>query len=280
MKRFVQIVRATVRGWAAGPSFQLGAALAFYAVFALAPTLLIVVALAGVFFGEQAAAGRLAKTLEESLGPSVAQAIAETLESIHINRSGGTATFIGVVLVLVAATGMFTQLQYALNTIWGVSARPGNGLFGMIRDRLLAFFMVLGIAALLVLSLAANAAFAIIRRSVPAAASGDSLVWEAVNWLLSLGLLTLLFALIFRFLPDAIVAWRDVWVGAFLTAALFEAGNVLICKYLYYAAPGSVFGPASSLVLVMLWVYYSSQVLLFGAEFTKRFADRRPAGAT
>jgi membrane protein len=274
-KNLIGLVRETVDGWSKGDSFQLGAALAFYGVFALAPTLVIAIAVAGILFGEDAAKGRLDSQLAEAVGPTVAQAFAEVLTSVHVNRSGWTVTLIGFGLILFAATGMFLQLQLALNNIWGVQVKPGRGFWNMIRSRLLAFVLVLGVGALLLLSLIANAAMVAVRAYLPPAYwSSEPYLWDGADWLLSLVLLTLLFAMIFKLLPDAIIAWRNVWVGAFITAVLFALGNYLICQYLYRAAPASVYGPAASLVVVMLWVYYSSQILLFGAEFTKHFADR------
>jgi membrane protein len=241
----------------------------------LAPTLVIAIALAGIFFGEEAAKGRLDAALAEALSPSVAQAIAETLTYVHVTRSGWTATLAGFGLVLFAATGIFMQLQMALNAIWGVQPKPGRGFWNMARSRFLAFVLVLGVGALLLLSLIANAGLVALQAYLPPASRpGESFLWEAVDALLSLVLLTVLFAMMYKLLPDAIVSWRDVWVGAFITALLFTLGNYLICQYLYRIAPASVFGPAASLVVVMLWVYYSSQILLFGAEFTKHFANK------
>jgi membrane protein len=274
-KNLIGLVTETAKGWFEEQTFQLGAALAFYGVFALAPTLVIAIAVAGMIFGEEAAQGQLTTTLEGSLGPVVAQAFAETLTYVHVSRSGLTATLVGFGLVLFAATGMFIQLQMALNVIWGVQPKPGRALRGMVRSRYFAFTLVLGVGALLLLSLIANAALIVLHGILPPASrSGELYLWDGVNWLLSLGLMTLLFAMIYKLLPDAIITWRDVWVGAFITALLFALGNYLICQYLCRAAPAFVYGAAGSLVVVMLWVYYSSQILLFGAEFTKHFANR------
>jgi membrane protein len=274
-KDLIRLVRETVRGWSERQPFQLGAALAFYAAFALAPTLVIAIALAGVFFGEDAAQGRLATVLHDALGAAVAQGVTETLTHVHVTRSGWTATVVGFGLILFAATGLFTQLQMSLNAIWGVQPKPGSGLLAMVRSRFFAFLLVLGIGALLLLSLMANAALIVLHRFLPpSSASGELYLWDGVNWLLSLGLLTLFFAMIYKLLPDAVITWRDVAVGAFITALLFALGNYLICQYLCRAAPTFIYGAAGSLVVVMLWVYYSSQILLFGAEFTKNFANK------
>jgi membrane protein len=274
-KDLYELVRNTVYGCSERQTFQLGASLAFHGVFALAPLLVVAIALAGVFFGEDAAKGRLDATLTDAVGPVMAQAVAEILTSVHVNQSGWTAAVIGFAFVLFAATTMFFQLQIALNTIWGVQPKPGRSIWSMVRGRLLAFVMVLGIGSMLVLSLIANAALTTLHAYFPAVSwFGISFLREGMDWFLALLMQTLLFALIFKLLPDVIIAWSDVLVGAALTAVLFALGNYLIGLYLYRAAPASVYGPAGALVIIMLWVYYSSQVVLFGAEFTRHFAKK------
>jgi membrane protein len=273
-KRVFRLLKETAYGWLGSESFQHGAALAFYGVFALAPTLVIVIAVAGILFGAEAAQGQLAETLATSLGPTVAQAIEETLKYVYVSRSGWAATLIGIGFVVFAATGLFAQLQMALNSIWGVQPRPGRGLWLTVRSRIVAFLVIVGNGLLMLVSLVANGVLGVLHRFLPpATVPGELYLWDGANWLLSLGLLTLLFAMIYKLLPDAIIAWRDVWVGAFITALLFAFGNFLICQYFCFAAPALVYGAAGSLVIVMLWVYYSSQILLFGAEFTKNFAN-------
>jgi membrane protein len=272
-KDLIGLVKKTAYGWYGGQPFQHGAALAFYAAFALAPTLVIAIALAGVIFGKEAAQGQLAASLEVAVGPAVAKAFADTLTHVYVSRSGWIATLVGLGLVVFAATGLFIQLQTALNDIWGVQPKPGWGLWDMIRSRFLAFVLVLSLGALLLLLLSANAVLAALHAFLPEASwSGESYLWEGVNWLLLIGLLTLLFSLIYKLLPDAIITWRDVWVGAFITASFFGLGSYLIGYYLGQIAPTFTYGAAGSVMVVMLWVYYSSQVLLFGAEFTKNVA--------
>jgi membrane protein len=271
----IGLVRETAYGWIEQHTFQLGAALAFYGAFALAPTLVIAIALSGILFGEEAAKGQLDATLTDAVGAPVAEALTETLTYVHVTGSGWYATLVGIGFVLFAATGLFLQLQLALNTIWGVQPKPGSGFWYMLRSRFLAFVLVLAVSALLLVSLIANAALLAVHTFLPTSAwAGESLMWQGVDWLLSLVLQTLLFAVIYKLLPDAIIAWRNVWVGAFLTALLFALGNYFICLLLYWSAPASVYGQATSLVIVMLWVYYSSQILIFGAVFTKHFANR------
>jgi membrane protein len=205
----------------------------------------------------------------------VAQAFVEALTHVHVTGSGWKATVIGIALVLFASTGLFTQLQLTLNVIWGVKPKPGRSFWNVLRGRFFAFVVVVGTGALLVLSLIANTALLALNSYLGSTNwSGEYYMWEGMDWVLTLMLQTLLFALIYKLLPDAIITWRDVAIGAFITALLFGLGNFLICQYLYRAAPASVYGPAGSLVVIMLWVYYSSQILLFGAEFTKNFANK------
>ncbi len=272
-KTLVSLVRATASGYFAGDSFQFGAALAFYGVFALAPMLVIAIALAGLFFGEDAAKGRLDATLADALGDTMAQAFAEILTYVHLSHSGGIAALIGLVVTLFAVTALFIQLQLALNAIWDVQPRPGRGFWNALRSQLTAFVLMLLIGVLLLISLVAHAAMVTVHAFFPIPFwQNERLFWEGVDWTVLIVLITLLFAMIFKVLPDAQIAWRNVWIGALITALLFMLGNYLFCQYLYHFAPVAVYGPASCLVVVMLWVYYSSQILLFGAEFTKHFA--------
>jgi membrane protein len=274
-KDVFELLKHTASGWLERETFQHGAALSFYAAFALAPTLVIAIALAGIVFGEDAAKGQLDVVLSEAFGPNVARAFVDMLAYVHVTGSGWIATLIGFGLVLFAATGLFIQLQLALNAIWGVPPRQGFSLWAMVRSRLMAFILLLVIGALLFVSLIGNAVLGFLRtRLANAAWSIEPLVWEGMDWLLSLVLLTLLCAIIFKLLPETLVAWRDVWTGAAATAVLFVLGNFLFCQYVCRAAPATVYGPAGSLVVVMLWVYYSSQILLFGAELTKQIAVR------
>jgi membrane protein len=274
-KDVINLMRDTVWSWLEPHTFQLGAALAFYAAFALAPTLLIAIALAGILFGEEAAKGQLDANLTEALGPTTARAFSDTMTYVYVTGSGWFATVIGVGLILFASTGLFIQLQLALNTIWSVQPKPGRSLWNMVRSRFFAFVLVLGVGALLVLSLIANTTLVALHAHLPDAPWLDEpFLWDGVNWGVSFVLVTLLVAMIYKLLPDTIIAWRSVWVGAVLTALLFELGNYVFGQYLARAGGASVYGSAGSLVVVMLWVYYSSQILLFGAEFTKQCANK------
>jgi membrane protein len=277
-----RLLVSAVRHWWEADTFQLGAALAYYGIFAVAPILVVALAVAGMVFGEEAARGHLAEQLREVVGPAVAAAIEETLRSVHTTGSGWLATLLAVGVLLVAALGLFTQLQSALNTIWDVRPRSA-GLWRVVRDRFWSFLLVLSIGGLLLASLIASAALTAASRFIDLSDwPGGKYLLFALHWLVLLGLLSVLFALSYKVLPDVPINWSDVWVGAGVTALLFAVGSYLIGLYLGLASPASAYGAAGSLVVVLLWIYYSSQVVLFGAEFTRAYAEkcgkeRRPA---
>jgi membrane protein len=275
----VGLLRATIVGWCTGQAFQQAAALAFYAAFALAPTLVIVVTVAGWIFGQDAAAGQLAASLEAALGPIVSDALAETLAYQYIAGTGWSATGVAVGLMIFAATGLFIQLQTALNAVWSLPPPPGNPIWRLVRNRLSAFLMLLGLGVLLLLLLFAHAVLATMRAALPDEAwARDARFWQLVNWGLLFVLLNLLFAMIYRLLPDVPLRWIDVWLGSAITAVLFLLGNYLIGVFLGRMSPTIGYRAASYLMIVMLWVYYSSQALLFGAELTKNISLRRHSG--
>jgi membrane protein len=275
-RELVRQLKATGLGWYEGETFHLGAALAYYSVFSIAPILMVAVGIAGVLFGREAAEGLLIDRLTEVLGPTVAEAIVKTLSFAHTTGSGWRATVVGTVILIVAAISVFLELQTALNKIWQVAPKPGRGLWGVIHDRLLSFLMVLVIGLLLILALVANTTLSALSAYLPDSEwTGGHVVWEVYRWTISLLLLTLLFALVYKLLPDAKISWQCVWVGAAVTAVLFALGNFLISLYLAHSNVATVYGAAGSLVVILLWVYYASQILLFGAEFTKVYADRR-----
>jgi membrane protein len=269
------VLKDAVLAWYDDRTFELGAALAYYAVFAIAPMLVITLAIAAMGLGEQAAQGQLAAQLRQVVTPLVAEAIADTLRYVHLTQSSWTATIIGFIVLLFAIAGMFVQLQSALNTIWGVRPKPGLGILASMRMRLTSFLLVGVIGALLLGSLVASTVLAAVSGYLPEAdlPGGFSLL-EVLNWVVSLALLTLMFALVYKLLPDVRIPWRVVWVGAILTAILFTLGNYVIGLYLGRTSAASAYGAAGSLVVVLLWVYYSSQILLLGAHLTRAYASR------
>ncbi len=263
------LVKTTYNEWSDARAPRLGAALAYYSVFSIAPLLILVLAVAGQVFGKEAAERRLAAQIQNTVGPEVAVAVQKLVETASDPGSGWIATAISLVTLLVGAMGVFVQLQDALNTIWRVTPKPGRSLRVIIHDRVLSFGVVLVIGFLLLVSLVISAALHVLDAFVPSSLPGSVALWQAVNALVSFLFVTLLFALIYKLLPDVKIPWRDVWLGAAVTAVLFTLGKFLLGLYLGRRSVTSPFGASGSLVIVLVWVYYSSQILLFGAEFTR-----------
>jgi membrane protein len=270
------LLKETALAWHADRGPRLGAALAFYTLFSLAPLLIILIAVAALVFGRDMAQAQLVQQIEAVVGAEGARAIRAMLEHTSKPSSGGAAALVGVATLLFGASVVFSELQDALNTIWKAPPNPRHGLIlGLIRHRFLAFIMVLVIGLLLLLSIIANAVLTAVMQLF-----GDILPrpveWlRTANFIFSFGLVTLLFAMIYKVLPNLHIAWGDVLVGAVATAVLFMAGKLLIELYLGYSSIASVYGAAGSLVILLMWVYYSAQILYVGAEFTKVYAQRR-----
>jgi len=272
------LLKSTLNAWTEHSVPRLGAALAFYTIFAIAPLFIIVLAVAGFFFGAEAARHQLFNELNGLIGQKSGEAIEAVIVAAHQPKAGTWATAIAIGTLFVGATGVFVQLQDSLNTIWNVRPRPGRGLRHFIRNRILSFAMILVLGFLLLVSLVLSAALGAVGQSIGGALTSHELILRAVNFVLSLGVVSLLFALIFKLLPDVKVGWRDVWVGALLTAVLFDLGKYALGLYLGRSTFASAYGAAGSLVIFLVWVYYSSQILFFGAEFTRLYAIR--SGAT
>ena len=265
------LVRQTFIEWWEDSVSRLAASLAFYTAFALAPLLVIAVRIAGFVFEQKAARSEVSTQLQGVVGPEAAEAIEAMLEKMADAGSGGTvATVLGLAFFVYASTSLFAELQDAMNTIWEVKPRPDVGWGYTIRRRLMPFAMVLGTGFLLMVSLVLSAALAAATRYV----GGAGGLGQALNLAASFALFTLLFASIYKVLPDVEIGWRDVWVGAAATAVLFTLGKYLIGLYLARPSVSSVYGAAGSLAILLLWVYYSAQVLFLGAEFTQVFARR------
>jgi membrane protein len=266
------IFKTSLSQWSEDNAFRLGASLAFYTLFSLAPTLIIAIALAGLVFGEEAAKGEIQAQLRAFMGEQGAAGVEAMIEGARQPVAGTVATVVGVVVLLVGATAVFAELQSALNGVWGMEQKSGNTVLQIVWNRIISFGMVLAIGFLLLVSLAISSSLALISNMF--GGEEPSLLWQTIHFFVSLGVVTLLFAAIFKILPDAQVAWRDVWIGALVTALLFELGKWLISLYLGHSAVAHAYGAAGSLVLVLFWVYYSSQILFFGAEFTQVWANR------
>jgi membrane protein len=272
MKKYFGILKQTVSEFSGDKVPRLGAALAYYTIFSLAPLLLIVIAISGLVFGHDAAQGKIFGQLRGALGPTTAAAMQEMVKNAAKPKTGTIATILGVVTLLLGASGVFGQLKDALNTIWDVKPKEGRGIMGMVKDRFFSFAMVFGLGFLLLVSLIIDTAIGAMGKYAGSHLPGGEALWHIVELAFSFVVITVLMAGIFRLLPDLKIEWRDVWLGAALTSILFVLGKFALGIYFAKSAVGSSFGAAGSLVLVLLWVYYSAQILLFGAEFTQVYA--------
>jgi membrane protein len=273
-KKTFGLMRESAAEWSSDKAPRLGAALSYYTIFSLAPVLLLVVAVAGLVLGNDAAQGRIVEQLSGLLGTSAAEAIQTMLQKASERGDGILATVIGFATLIVGATGVLIELQDALNTVWKVIPKPGRGIRGILRDRLLSFGIVLGFGFLLLVSLVLSAAVAVLGSWVGGLIPGWIVIGYILSYGISLGLVALVLAAIFKILPDAKIAWRDVWVGALVTSVMFHLGKLGISLYIGKAGVASTFGAAGSLAVLLVWVYYSSQIVLFGAEFTRVYADK------
>ena len=269
-----RIFGTALRAWWDDDAPRLGASLAYYTLFAIAPILIVATAVAGMAFGAEAVRGEIVDQLDQLIGREGASAVQSLLEGASQRRAGIVATALGGITFVVAATGAFLELQTALNTIWRVKVNPGANLKAFLVDRLRSFGLVIAIGFLLLVSLAMTAALAAVGAWLARASPSIPLVWTTVNLLVSLVVATALFALLYRFLPDVRLRWRDVTTGAFVTAVLFTLGQQLIGLYVGQSSVASSYGAAGSVMILLLWVYYSCQVLLLGAEFTRVYAER------
>jgi membrane protein len=267
--------KETVTRWIEDKASTLAAALAYYALFSLAPLVLIAVAVAGLVFGQQAAEGGLYTQLDDLVGDAGAQALQSLVAHMHRQQGGGiAATIVGLATLLFGATGVFAQMQDSMNTIWKAKPPTTNGIVEFLRVRLVSFSMVLGTGFLLLVSLLLSAAIAALGDYLGTFLPGGAAVGHALNATVSLAVVTALFAMIYKILPDTPVAWRDVWLGALVTSFLFTIGKFGIGFYLGKASVASSYGAAGSVVVLLIWVYYSAMILYFGAEFTHVYSMR------
>jgi len=275
------LVKQTGQEFLQDKALQLGAALAYYTVFSLAPLILVLLSLVGVIFRHDPAGAwnKITQQMSYFLDPSAVQVVQNIAQKASEPGKSTIATIIGVALALFGASGVFGQLQDALNTIWGVKAKPGGGIWGFLRSRFLSFAMVGGICFLLLVSLTLESVLKGFSHYVQSMLPGGIIIAMTVYLVFDFAVIVLLFAIIFKFLPDVNIQWRDVWIGAVMTAVLFGVGKWALGFYLGSGTAGSAYGAASSLITLLLWVYYSSQILLFGAEFTQVYAERAGRGA-
>jgi membrane protein len=270
-----KILRQTAREFLEDQALRLSAALSYYAAFSLAPLLLIAIAVAGWVFGDEAVRGQVNEHLRGSLGETGATALQDMIAHARKPEKNLVASIAGVAMLLFGAGGVFGQLQEALNTVWGVKRRSGRGLKGLLKDRFLSFAMVLGTGFLLLTSMIISAVLQGLSEYVGTILSLPPVVWSIISGAVSFLVIAALFAAIFKLLPDVRIAWKDVFLGAIFTATLFTIGKFVLGWYLGREATASAYGAAGALALVLLWVYYSSIILLFGAEFTQVAAVHR-----
>lgn len=268
------LLTESFKEWRDDNASRLAAALSYYTIFSLPPLLVISLAIAGRFYDRQAAQEQLLIQAGQLIGQSGSEAIGQILENASDPTLGSLAAVISVAVLLFGASGVFNELQASLNQIWEIEPKPSRGLIGTIKDRLFSFGLVLGIGFVLLVSLIFSTILAGVSEyvfdTVPAIVSAA----RVINFIVSFGVYTVLFALIFKIIPDVQIQWRDVWLGAGATALLFSVGKWAISVYLGQSAPASAYGAAGSLIILLLWVYYSAQILFFGAEFTQVYANR------
>ena len=271
-KTAFDLLKKTYNSWNEDNAPRLGAALSYYTIFSIAPLLVIATAIAGVALGHDAVQGQLKETLTGTLGQNGAQAVEGMVTSANRSGTGTVATVAGIIMLIAGASGVFAELQGSLNTIWGVVPKKDRGVWAVIQDRFLSVVMALGTAFLLLVSLVVSAVLAGVGKYLSGSLPGGEMLWSAVNSVVSFGVVALMFALLFKYLPDAKTHWKDIWIGALATAALFVVGKTVIGLYLGRTSVSSAYGAAGSLAIVLLWVYYVAQIFFFGAEFTKVYA--------
>ncbi|MDB4986910.1 MAG: Ribonuclease [Myxococcaceae bacterium] len=269
------IIKETGTDWSNDNATRLSASLAYYTVLSIAPLLVLAVSVAGLFFGEEAARGHIASELSSVVGPEAGKGIESMLSNAKSPEDGIIGTAIGLTVLLFGASGVFGELQSSMNEIWKVAPKPGRGVWGFLQQRFFSFSMVLGVAFLLLVSLVLSAAIAGIGGAFSHALPGGAWLWQIVNFLISFAIITVLFALIFKVVPDVEITWKDVWMGAAVTALLFSIGKFGLGVYLGRASVASPYGAAGSLIVLVIWVYYAAQILFMGAEFTQVYARHR-----
>ena len=273
IRKVFNLFRSAGNGFIDDNAFKLAASLSYYTVFALGPLLIIVISLAGFFFGREAAEGRIYEQINGLVGSEAALQIQEIIKNIQQSESSTAGAVIGSIILLIGATGVFTEMQDSINYIWSVKAKPKKSWLKYLSNRLLSFSLVIGLGFLLLVSLIINAILDAVSerltRLFPHAAID---LFHSLNMIIMVVSITGLFAIIFKMLPDATISWKDALIGSVLTAALFLLGKLLISYYLGKANLDLTYGTAASIVILLVWVYYSALILYLGAEFTKRYA--------
>jgi membrane protein len=272
------LVRRTLAEWSEDKAPRLAAALAYYTVFSIPPLLLTIIGIASRFFDRAEVQQAILSQISNLLNQDTANAIGGIIESAGSERQGGVAAIIGAVVLLLGASAVFGQLQDSLNTIWEVRPKPNQGVLRLVQKRLFSFLIVLVLGFLLLVSMVLSTALAALSELISTWLPGSNFLFQLINFVLPFVVITLLFALMFKFIPDAKIAWRDVWLGAVITSLLFNIGKTIIGLYLARSNPASAFGAAASIVLIFVWIYYTAQILFIGAEFTQVYASTYGSG--
>jgi len=273
-KAIYELLKMTYSEWSKDKVPRMGAALAYYTIFSLAPLLVIAISIAGLIFGADAVQGQIMGEIQGLIGPDSAKAVQTMIQSADKPANSTIASLMGLIVLLVGASGVFTEMQDALNTIWDANTNAKTGWWNYLRGRFLSFGMVLGIGFLLLVSLVLSAALAAMANYLESVVTIPAALLHSVDFLFSVFFITVLFAWIFKLLPDVRIPWSDVWVGAVLTSVLFTIGKSLIGFYIGKSVTASTYGAAGSLVIIVAWIYYSAQLLYFGAEFTHVYSEQ------
>ena len=268
------LLKTTGTKWWVLDPFRQSAVIAYYAIFSMPALLVIIITISGLAFGIDAADGQILDQVKNTMGPETADQIKEMLAKASTSKMTVWANIVGVITMLLGSIGVFLELQKTLNIIWEVEATVGKGIWGFLRSRVFSFGLILAIAFLLIISLVVSTVLAAASGLLKADSSKALLaLFQILNFIISLGVISFLFALMFKYLPDAKITWRQVWLGALLTGILFTIGKTVLAFYFGKADPGSGYGAAGSIILILLWVSYSSMILFLGAEFTHTYAD-------
>ncbi|GAO42428.1 YihY/virulence factor BrkB family protein [Flavihumibacter petaseus] len=273
IRTFYQCLLTAGKSFANDNAFKLSASLSYYTIFALGPVLLLMMSLAGIFFGKEAVQGKIFGQLRGLLGNSAAYQIQSIISNIHKSDQTFAGTIVGLVILVIGATGVFTEIQSSINYIWSIRAKPEKGWLKLLLNRLLSFSLVIGLSFVLMVALIVNALMDLLNAEIANFFPGLAIIsFYTFNLALIFSAITLLFAVIFHVLPDARISWRDSFAGAAFTATLFLVGKLLITFYIGKADFGFTYGAAASIIIILVWVYYSSLILYFGAAFTRAFA--------
>ena len=273
-KNTFHILKQSFTGFMDDKGLKLSASLSYYTIFSLAPLLLLMISLAGLFFGKEAIQGHVFAEINGLIGNAAAAQIQEMIKSVELSGKTTTAVIIGAVTLVIGATTVFGEIQDSINMIWKVKAKPKRGWLKLIKDRLLSSSLIVGLGFLLIVSLMVNGALLALSNLIKSYFPDITvLLFNILNIVISFVVITLLFGVIFKILPDAKIAWKDVRMGAFFTACLFMLGRYLIGIYIETTSTGSAYGAAGALIIILVWVYYTAAILYFGAEFTRVYAD-------